>query len=141
MAELLVVDDDSDVAEVLRMILQERHTIRIAHNGEAGLRLLNDRAPDLLLLDVEMPVLDGPSMAYRLIILDAGRELIPIVLISGVADLERVAEQVGTPYYLLKPVDIEPLIEIVERALAERRPPKPALSVAAPSCSETAPQR
>jgi DNA-binding NtrC family response regulator len=125
MAQLLLVDDDHDVAAVLTLILQEQHTIRTAHNGEAGLRLLNEFAPDLILLDVEMPVLDGPSMAIRVFLHDAGRELIPIVLISGVANLERVAERIGTPYYLLKPVDVEPLLELVERALAERRAPRP----------------
>jgi DNA-binding NtrC family response regulator len=129
MAQLLLVDDDQDVTAVLTLILQEQHTIRIAHNGEAGLRLLNECSPDLILLDVEMPVLDGPSMAYRVFLHDAGRELIPIVLISGVASLERVAERIGTPYYLLKPIDVEPLLELVERALAERRPPRPADAV------------
>jgi DNA-binding NtrC family response regulator len=127
MAQLLLVDDDPDVTAVLTLILQEQHTIHIAHNGEAGLRLLNECAPDLILLDVEMPVLDGPSMAYHVFLHDAGCELIPIVLISGVANLEGVAERIGTPYYLLKPIDVEPLLELVERALLERRPPRPAL--------------
>jgi DNA-binding NtrC family response regulator len=128
MAELLVVDDDRDVAAILKMVLQDQHSIRIACDGEAGLRLLNERRPDLILLDVEMPVLDGPGMAYRLFIEDAGRELIPIVLVSGIANLELVAERVGTPYFLLKPVDAEPLLELVARALVERRAPRPALA-------------
>jgi DNA-binding response OmpR family regulator len=127
MARLLIVDDDSDVAASMRLVLQEQHDVQVAQDGQAGIRLLNDRRPDLILLDVEMPVLDGPGMAYRLFIEDAGRELIPIVLVSGVVNLEAVAARVGTPYYLLKPVDIEPLLEIVERALSERRPPRPAL--------------
>jgi DNA-binding NtrC family response regulator len=126
MAQLLVVDDDNDVATTLRLVLEQYHAILVAENGVEGLRLLNERRPDLIMLDVEMPLLDGPGMAYQLFIEDAGREMIPIVLISGVADLERVAERVGTPYYLLKPVDIEPLLAIVQRALLERRAPRPA---------------
>jgi DNA-binding NtrC family response regulator len=127
MAQLLIVDDDCDVTETLRMVLEHEHTIRAAANGEEGMRLLNDRRPDLILLDVEMPVLDGPGMAYRMFIEDAGRERIPIVLVSGVADLEGVAERVGTPYFLLKPVDVEPLLALVRRALVEQTPPRPAL--------------
>jgi DNA-binding NtrC family response regulator len=127
MAQLLVVDDDNDVAETLRLVLEDHHAVRLAKNGAEGMRLLSERKPDLILLDVEMPVLDGPGMAYRMFIEDAGREMIPIILISGVADLEGVAERVGTPYYLLKPVDFEPLLELVQRALIERRAPRPAI--------------
>jgi twitching motility two-component system response regulator PilH len=129
MAQLLVVDDDIEVAACLRLVLEDHHAVTLAANGEEGLRLLNERRPDLILLDVEMPVLNGPDMAYRIFIEDAGREMIPIVLISGVADLELVAARVGTPYYLLKPVDIEPLLETVQRALLERRAPRPALGL------------
>jgi CheY-like chemotaxis protein len=126
MAQLLVVDDDKDVAAILRMVLEPHHAVSVAENGEEGLRSLNESRPDLILLDVQMPVLDGPEMAFRLFIEDAGREMIPIVLVSGVPNLAPVAERVGTPYYLPKPVDIEPLLEIVERALTERRAPRPA---------------
>jgi DNA-binding NtrC family response regulator len=127
MAHLLIVDDDSEVTASLRLVLERHHVVKVAGNGEEGLRLLNERRPDLILLDVEMPVLDGPDMAYRMFVEDAGREKIPIILVSGVPNLERVAQRVGTPYYLLKPVDIEPLFEIVQRALIERRAPRPAI--------------
>jgi DNA-binding NtrC family response regulator len=126
MAQLLIVDDDQDVAGTLRMVLELEHAVRVADNGEEGMRLLNQQRPDIILLDVEMPVLDGPGMAYRMFVEDAGREQIPIVLVSGIADLAGVARRVGTPYYLLKPVDVEPLFETVRRALIERTPPRPA---------------
>jgi len=126
MADLLIVDDDMDVADLLGEALEHRgHDIRIARDGEEGLRELSIRIPDLVLLDVEMPVLGGPEMAYQMFIRDLGLESIPIVLLSGVVDLENVAARVGTPYFLGKPYSLNALFSLCERALAERTPPRP----------------
>jgi DNA-binding response OmpR family regulator len=126
MADLLVVDDDPDLAELLAMFLVGAgHDVRIARNGEEGLERVQTRLPDLVLLDVEMPVLDGPSMAYRMLIADMGKEDVPILLLSAVIDLHLVARRVGTPYFLGKPYAFEALLPMVDRALAERTPPRP----------------
>jgi DNA-binding NtrC family response regulator len=126
MAELLIVDDDMDMAELLGEALAHRgHQIRIAHDGEGGLRELSIRMPDAVLLDVEMPILDGPGMAYEMFVRNCGLEAIPIILLSGVVDLERVAARVGTPYFLGKPYALSAVRALCERALAERTPPSP----------------
>jgi DNA-binding NtrC family response regulator len=126
MADLLIVDDDIDVVWVLEQIMQlDGHGVRVAHNGEEGLRLLNERYPDLVILDVEMPVLDGPSMAYQMFVHDCGMEDVPILLLSGVFDFEAVACRVGTPYALSKPFDPQELLQLVSRALTERAMPRP----------------
>jgi CheY-like chemotaxis protein len=127
MADLLVVDDDPDVGELLvDLFTIAGHGCRVAHNGQEGLDLVAVRAPDLLLLDVEMPVLDGPEMAYRLYMRDAGDEKIPIILVSGCVELSSIAATVGTPYYLTKPTSFENMQRLVDRALVERIPPRPA---------------
>lgn len=126
MADLLVVEDDPDAGEALVAILRSHgHVVRIAYDGEHGLRLLSERLPDLALLDVEMPVLDGPGMVVRMFIRDAGLERVPIVLLSGVPDLRAVAARVGTPYYLAKPFPFAALDAMLGRALSERAPPSP----------------
>ena len=126
MANLLVVDDDLDMAECCADVLRaEGHSVRIARNGAEGLALLAVELPDLVLLDVEMPVLNGPDMAYRMFLNDVGQERIPILLTSGVLDLRSVAEQVRTPYFLGKPFSVEQLLAMVERALVERTAPRP----------------
>lgn len=126
MADLLIVDDDRDVAELLGEALAHHgYHVRIAHDGEDGLRELSIRLPDVVLLDVEMPVLDGPGMAYQMFVRDLGLEAIPIVLLSGIVDLECVAARVGTPYFLGKPYSLDAIRALCERALAERTPPTP----------------
>ncbi|HTQ48252.1 MAG TPA: response regulator, partial [Polyangiaceae bacterium] len=92
MADLLIVDDDEDVADVLSELLGcEGHHIRVAHDGLEGMACLAQGSPDAILLDVDMPRVTGPEMAYRLFLRDAGDEKIPIVLLSGKVDLPRVA--------------------------------------------------
>lgn len=129
MADILVVDDDMDVGDLLAdMMRDEGHQVRVARNGREGFTIIRERRPDLVLLDVEMPMLTGPEMAYAMFLHDAGLEEIPVVLVSGVLDLPRVAASVGTPYFLAKPYGFDKLLTIVGKALAERIPPKPRIT-------------
>ena len=121
MADLVIVDDDRDVCWILEQLLEgEGHTVRVAHDGTEGLLMLQERLPDLAIVDVEMPKLDGPSMTYRMFVHNCGLENIPVVLISAVFDLPRVAARVGTPYFMAKPFHVVELMGVVQRALRER---------------------
>lgn len=126
MAKLLLVDDDRDMTEALTDVLVcEGHEVRVARDGEQGLSQLYAAPPDLILCDVEMPVLDGPGMARRVLARDAGAEKIPLILLSGVADLRRLARELGTPYFLGKPYTVDQLLTLIDRALVEGTPPTP----------------
>jgi DNA-binding response OmpR family regulator len=126
MADVVLVEDDDDVAFLMALFLEEDgHQVRRAPDGERGLALLSEHLPDLIVLDVEMPLLDGPGMAARMIVEDAGREQIPIILASGAVNLSAVAERVGTPYVLAKPFEPSELLALTARALEERRAPTP----------------
>jgi CheY-like chemotaxis protein len=126
-ADVVIIDDDVDLALTVRDVLElGGHTVRTAFNGAEGLAAITARHPDVILLDVEMPVLDGPSMAYELLVTNAGKELIPIVLSSGYAEIDAIADRIGTPYTIRKPCSIAALTEVLDRACRERRPPRPA---------------
>lgn len=126
MAEILLVDDDVSLAETVQDVLSyAKHRVRVAHDGREGLAELDKGLPDLVLLDIEMPVLDGPGMAHQMLVVDCGRERIPIVLVSGYLGLRAVAARVGTPYSIGKPCELGALLNLVERALRERIPPRP----------------
>jgi len=129
MADVLIVEDDADAAGALAEVLSiDGHEVRIAFNGEQGLRLLHERVPDLVLLDVEMPILNGPGMATRVLIQDAGLEKVPILLVSGSPNLRQITTEVGTPYFLGKPYTYERLTSLLKRVLLERVPPNPSPS-------------
>jgi DNA-binding NtrC family response regulator len=127
MADLLVIDDDIDSADVLSQIMEmEGHEVRVGYNGEDGVRLAKQRAPELVLLDIEMPLLDGPGMANEMIVHNMGLERVPVVLLSGSPHLVAIAARVGTPYFLAKPYGYDAVVALVERALVERVAPTPA---------------
>jgi CheY-like chemotaxis protein len=123
--KLLIVDDDVDVRESLAEFLSRHgYEVRTASHGQEGLRSLAVEVPDVLLLDVEMPLMDGRAMALSMLLRDAGLERIPIVLFSGGVDLPSVAREIATPYYLSKPVGPAVLLRVLERAATEREQPK-----------------
>lgn len=126
MADVLIIDDDIDLADVLGdMMRAAGHRVRVGYNGAEGLQLAHDRLPDVALLDVEMPVLGGPEMAYQMYVRDHGLETVPVVLLSGVIHLCDVAAQVGTPYFMSKPYRAGAVVALVNRALTERIAPVP----------------
>src|SRR5262249_55047494 len=126
MASVVIVDDDADITAVVQEVLElEGYEVHAANDGSAGLRLVRERLPDVVISDVEMPQLDGPGMADRMLIEDCGMEEIPVVLVSGAPDLMGIARRVGTPYVIAKPCTPRRLLAEVERALREQTPPRP----------------
>jgi DNA-binding NtrC family response regulator len=125
MAHLLLVDDDDDIVDIFAQFLRsEGHEVRSASTGEEGLKALRAAPlPDLLVLDVDMPVLGGPGMAHKMLLHDAGEERIPILLMSGREELPQIAARMGTRYFLRKPADSGQFLEVLDRALRERGAP------------------
>lgn len=126
MANVLIVDDDFDIADASGELLESvGHQIRIGHTDEEGLASLFEAPlPDCVVLDVDMPVLNGPGMAHQMLLNEAGDEKIPIVLVSARPDLSQVAARMRTPYFLAKAAKDygKTLLRLLDRALRERRP-------------------
>ena len=125
---VLIVDADPDIAKGFHGILKaEGHDVRLARTAEEGMRLLAvPPLPDVIILDDDLPILNGPGMAQQMRLHRGGEENIPIVLISAQVDLPEVAARMGTPYFLLKPCDVDALLNLLHRALRERAAPSPA---------------
>jgi CheY-like chemotaxis protein len=127
MADVLIVDDDAQLTKVsARVLAAKGHAVRTAATGREGLSILvRDPIPDCVILDVEMPQLTGPEMAYEMLRHDGGLEKVPIVLVSGRGDLADIAARVGTPYFLMKgtPDYLKVLDGLLGQALRERLAP------------------
>ena len=108
---VLVVDDDPQVREVVRINLElEGYAVREAANGEEGLAALEEEAPDLILLDVLMPQVDGWEMLRR-VQERHGVGSIPVVMFSGQLDVGSEAAARGAQGFVGKPFDLRALIE------------------------------
>ncbi|MBA3364513.1 MAG: response regulator [Actinobacteria bacterium] len=116
---VLIVDDDDRVREYVRVNLElEGYTVREAASGAEGLTALENEPPDLVLLDVMMPEMDGWEMLRR-IQEQHGVGAIPVIVFSGQAD-ERSASQAeaqGARGFLGKPFDPHQLIESTKQLL------------------------
>jgi DNA-binding response OmpR family regulator len=114
---VLIVDDDGDLRNLLRISLENSHrVIHEAATAEEGLRLALDAVPDVLLLDIGLPGLDGFDFC-RAIDEDPTLWNMKTVIITGHDAAEDIsqAERFGIDAYLIKPFSPRTVVELVER--------------------------
>jgi DNA-binding response OmpR family regulator len=120
MADVLVVDDDPDIRGLLAFLMEdEGHRVRMAANGEAGLRAMAESAPDCMIVDVMMPIMDGLTMLEerrRHGLAPLARVLI-LTCKTGERDYVRGWE-LGADEYLTKPFDPEDVVKRVDSLLS-----------------------
>ena len=114
--KILVVDDDADMRQMLLCALDPLGEISAAANGVDAVRLIKSRKPNLMLLDVAMPEMNG------LEVLHAARELQPnivVVMLTGESDLAiaKKALELGARTYITKPFDMDVVSGVVVRLL------------------------
>lgn len=112
---ILLVEDDASISELVEMELRDEggHDVRVAHDGAQALSLLADWRPDVVLLDMLMPVMDGWAFAreYR----EREQAPAPIVVMTATADAPERARQVSAAGVLAKPFSLQDLHAIVRR--------------------------
>ncbi len=120
MAKILIVDDDGDLRTLLGLcFLRRGHSIVVAGDGAVGLQCVATHAPDLLVTDLNMPVLDGLELLRQL--RADGHADLPVIVLTARADQRAAAIAAGADAFLVKPVPLRQLGETAERLLAGRR--------------------
>ena len=115
---VLVVDDDPDILEALSEILEaEGFEIRRARNGKEALERLEPEPPNLILLDLMMPVMDGWEFAQRMRQKPAAVAAIPIIVLSADRNVGSKAADIGAVGHLAKPFELNDLLDMVRRSL------------------------
>jgi len=122
MATILVVDDEPDVVEIVRFRLErDGHTILSAADGPTGLVTAFTRKPDLVILDVMMPGIDGFEVLSRMKN-DARTAHTPVIMLTAKADFPSVAKgwNMDVDNYVTKPFEVDALADTVKNVLAYR---------------------
>lgn len=131
-SDILVIDDDKDLVETMRVILESKgYTVRYAYNGKQGQAKIEEKTPDLIILDVMMSTdTEGFDLAYKL---KRNKEYykVPILMLtsfpSGMAEKgpesfqHILGEEWPVTEFIEKPVDPDDLIAIIEEVLGEKK--------------------
>ena len=119
MKKILIVDDEPDIIEILQYVLEtEKYECITALDGEEGLKLARETNPDLIILDVMMPKINGYKIS-RLLKYDSKYKDIPIIMITARSQEEDkiIGEETGADEYITKPFKIEYVLEKVKSYL------------------------
>jgi CheY-like chemotaxis protein len=109
---ILLVEDDPGIRDMLVLALSdEGYMIESAPDGAAALEVIAQRPPDVILLDMKMPRMDGWAFAARYEPRLAARA--PVIVLTAAQDAAQRAAEVGAAAYLAKPFDLEALLELV----------------------------
>jgi CheY-like chemotaxis protein len=110
--QILVVDDDENIRQIVRILLSdEGYEVLEASNGQAALELLGGVQPELILLDLRMPVMDGWEFAQRYSLMPGKHA--PIIACVAALDATTACEGVPAVAILSKPFDLDDLLEAV----------------------------
>jgi DNA-binding NtrC family response regulator len=117
---ILVVDDEPDIRELIKDILEdENYEVRIAADGQEAQQIFNEQQPDLILLDIWMPDIDGISLLKEF---KQQNKNVTIVMMSGHGTIETAVEatRLGASDFIEKPLSTAKLLRGVEQALENR---------------------
>ncbi len=110
---ILIVDDDRAILEAERLVLTEYgFPVREAHDGAEALRAIDIEPPAMIVLDVQMPGIDGPTFAREL---RTRLRHVPLVILTGAPDPKREADRCNAEAFLRKPFHAEDLLRLVRR--------------------------
>src|SRR5687768_1808842 len=118
--KILICDEDEGISEMLKIMLEnEGFEVRLLQNGKAILKKVTEYKPNLILIDLWMPGMDGKE-AIKLLRHNEQAQNIPIFIISALHENEisKIVKEVGVAGYLSKPFNLEDLLTLVQKNTA-----------------------
>ncbi len=116
---VLVVDDDQDILSIVSLILEEEgFKVETAADGREGLEAVEQGMPDLILLDMKMPIMNGWEFAREFHARYDNK--VPIVVLTAAEDAKKRAEEIGAVGWIGKPFDLDHVVSVVEQNVEKR---------------------
>ena len=125
--KILIVDDDNNIAELISLYLtKECYECRIVNDGEAALQVLDSFQPNLVLLDLMLPGMDGYQVCREI----RHKSNLPIIMLSAKGEIfdKVLGLELGADDYIIKPFDSKELVARVKAVLRRFQPSAPAVS-------------
>ncbi|MFH1414382.1 MAG: response regulator [Candidatus Omnitrophota bacterium] len=119
--KILIVDDEPDLVNMVKMRLEaNNYEVIFSHDGQEGLEKARNEGPDLIILDLMLPKMDGYKVC-RMLKFDAKFKAIPVIIYSarGEEEDKKLGEQVGASAYLTKPFEPEILLSKIKELLPQ----------------------
>lgn len=111
---LYVEDEDAAREQILHLLTRRGKEVIVAKNGKEGLALFRQHAPDLVVTDIRMPIMDGLTMAKEIKALSPGAKIIVTTAFTDISYLMDAID-VGIDQYVVKPVDIDKLLSAIDK--------------------------
>jgi DNA-binding NtrC family response regulator len=118
-ATILIVDDEDGIRDSMRMLLKDQYRLVFSGNGREALKLFKSESPDLVLLDIRLPEIDGLEVLSRMKDLDPEAEVIMLTALNTI-NYAVSAMKAGAYDYLTKPFDIEAIQSVIEKVLEKK---------------------
>ncbi|HMX61709.1 MAG TPA: response regulator [Candidatus Sumerlaeota bacterium] len=117
-ARILAVDDENDILLIVRTSLKDEYDVDTASSGAEALQKIQDNPPDLVILDMMMPEMDGIEVLEEIRRMTQTATT-PVIFLTGVSDKAKIREALdkGTQYYITKPFNYNDLVSKVAIAL------------------------
>ncbi|MDF2693010.1 MAG: two-component response regulator [Labilithrix sp.] len=123
MTTILAVEDDDDLRDLLSYVLEEQgYSVATAENGLEALSIVRKGMPDLILLDIRMPVMSGAEFANQYLAHYGQALHAPIVVMTAAEHASRRCQEVGANDFLPKPFSTDELVGIVRKYTLSRPP-------------------
>ena len=118
--KVLVVDDEENVRRLLRSMLGNKYIVLEAKDGKVAIDIARSQMPDIILMDIMMPNMDGYTACHT-IKQDPATKMIPVIMVTAVGqELNKtLATEMGADGYITKPFSLQVLLDTVNRFLTK----------------------
>lgn len=120
--KILIVDDEENIRRLLRSLLGSKYIVLEAKDGEVAIDMARSHRPDIILMDILMPNIDGYTACHT-IKQDPTTKTIPVVMVTAIGHElnKRLAKEIGADGYITKPFKLQDLLSTVDGFLTDSK--------------------
>ena len=113
--KIVIIEDDKDIASYLELAVQNLgHETAVSYDGQSGLSLIQQTSPDLILLDLHLPEVNGDEILRR-VRADDALSSVPVIILTGESYMLKSEVEAQANFTLVKPIDVRVLSQLISQ--------------------------